>query len=148
ETASWEPSLRDCLRLRVFDLLVPVAFAGSAVVVDFFEWLRKNPIGVPALAVLPPDDELMRAAAAAVDDFIVTPLRPGELHQRIARLIGGGTDQCIKAAAHENLTRELALKGLVGRHPAFVRTIEQLPLMAGNNSPILITGETGTGKEL
>ena len=38
ETASWGPSLHDCLRLRVFDLLVPVAFAGSAAVVDFFEW--------------------------------------------------------------------------------------------------------------
>jgi DNA-binding NtrC family response regulator len=52
------------------------------------------------------------------------------------------------AATQERRTRELGFAELVGNHPAFLRTIEQIPLLARNNSPVLITGETGTGKEL
>jgi len=149
ETAAWTPAVRERLSARAVDLVVPVAHANLSAAIDLFGWLAGNPIGVPVLAVLPPDGEVMRAAAAAVDDFIVTPLRPGELRQRIARLIGAEADGgAAMAAAHENLTRELALTGLVGSHPAFLRTLAQIPVVARSPSPILITGETGTGKEL
>jgi two-component system, NtrC family, response regulator GlrR len=52
----------------------------------------------------------------------------------------------------ENLVRHVrdvqALARLVGRSPALLRTIEQLPAMAQSEAPVLILGETGTGKEL
>lgn len=41
-----------------------------------------------------------------------------------------------------------ALAKLVGKSPALLRTIEQLPAMAQSEAPVLIVGETGTGKEL
>ncbi|MGD0125404.1 MAG: sigma-54 dependent transcriptional regulator [Terriglobia bacterium] len=41
-----------------------------------------------------------------------------------------------------------ALAKLVGESPALLKTIEQLPAMAGSGAAVLITGETGTGKEL
>jgi DNA-binding NtrC family response regulator len=128
--------------------VVAVAVPSRPSVHDFFQWLAKTPIGAPTLAVLSGDDDLMRAAANAVDDFIVVPFQPVELQHRVARLLGGETVEGAKAAAHERLTRELALTGLVGRHPAFLRTIEQIPAVARGHTPILITGETGTGKEL
>jgi DNA-binding NtrC family response regulator len=37
---------------------------------------------------------------------------------------------------------------LVGRHPSLLRLIEQIPAVAGGEAPVLIAGETGTGKEL
>ncbi len=37
---------------------------------------------------------------------------------------------------------------LVGQHPAFVAALERLARFARSDSPVLITGETGTGKEL
>jgi two-component system response regulator GlrR len=37
---------------------------------------------------------------------------------------------------------------LVGRDPAFRRVVEMIPIIARSGSPTLITGETGTGKEL
>jgi DNA-binding NtrC family response regulator len=46
------------------------------------------------------------------------------------------------------LEREMALSRLVGRDPAFLKTVERVPLFAASNAPVLITGETGTGKEL
>jgi hypothetical protein len=61
---------------------------------------------------------------------------------------GGEGEYEANAKAHERLTRELALTGLVGRHPAFLHTTEQIPAVARCSTPVLITGETGTGKEL
>ena len=148
ECAQWGSPLHDRLHERRLDLVVAVAVPSCHLVVDFFHWLAKNPIGAPTLAILPADDDLMAAAAESVDDFVIAPFRPGELQCRVARLLGAAADDSAKAAAHEHLTRELALTGLVGKHPAFLRTIEQIPVMARSHSPILITGETGTGKEL
>jgi two-component system response regulator GlrR len=148
ECVPWDSPLPERLRRQPLDLVVAVAVPGRPSVHDFFQWLAKTPIGAPTLAVLSGDDDLMRAAAKAVDDFIVVPFQPVELQHRVARLLGGETDEGAKAAAHERLTRELALTGLVGRHPAFLRTIERIPAVARCHTSILITGETGTGKEL
>jgi DNA-binding NtrC family response regulator len=41
-----------------------------------------------------------------------------------------------------------ALAKLVGESPALLKTIEQLPAIAGSDATVLIMGETGTGKEL
>ena len=148
ECASWDSPLPERLRKQPLDLVVAVAVPDRPSVHDFFHWLAKTPIGVPTLAVLSGDDDLMRAAVKAVDDFIVVPFRPIELQHRVTRLLGGEADDAAKAAAHERLTRELALTGLVGRHPTFLHIIEQISAVARCPTPILITGETGTGKEL
>ena len=148
ECAPWNSPLSERLRKQPLDLVVAVAVPGPPSVHNFFQWLAKTPIGAPTLAVLSEDDNLLRAAAMAVDDFIVAPFHPGELQHRVARLLGSESDNEAKAAAHERLTQELALAGLVGRHPTFLHTIGPIPAVARWHTPILITGETGTGKEL
>ena len=40
------------------------------------------------------------------------------------------------------------MEELVGRAPLFLRTVQQLPLVGRGDATVLITGETGTGKEL
>ena len=40
------------------------------------------------------------------------------------------------------------LSKLVGRAPALLRMIEQIPAVAASGAPVLVVGETGTGKEL
>ena len=37
---------------------------------------------------------------------------------------------------------------IVGKSTAFLREIEKIPVIAKSNSTVLISGETGTGKEL
>jgi DNA-binding NtrC family response regulator len=145
ESAGWGVPLQQRLRQREFDLVVAITTTSPS---EVLSWLNRNPIGIPTLAILPSDDDLIRGAAGSVDDFIVSPFRPEELQRRLSRLLGEGPDECARVAAHEQLTRELALAGIVGGHPAFQRTIEQIPIVARAGSPILITGETGTGKEL
>lgn len=46
------------------------------------------------------------------------------------------------------LSKAQALAKLIGDAPSFLRTIEQIPAVAGSGATVLISGETGTGKEL
>jgi DNA-binding NtrC family response regulator len=148
EHIQWSSLVLERLREHQVDLVVAVAAPRCSRAANFFRWLVKNPIGTPTLAVLPADDGLIQLAAQAVDDFIVEPIHPGDWRHRVARLLANDPRDNNMAATQEHRTRELGLAELVGNHPAFLRTIEQIPLVARNNSPVLITGETGTGKEL
>lgn len=115
---------------------------------DLFHWLRETPFIAPTLGVIPEeaDDELVQFASQIVDDFVFAPVRAREISHRLQRLIGEGRADA--TTVDEGLAKELVLAGLVGRDPAFLRTIEKIPLAARSKSPVLIVGETGTGKEL
>lgn len=148
EHIQWSSLGFERLREHRADLVVAVAAPGCSYAANFFRWLVKNPIGTPTLAVLPADNGLIQLAAQAVDDFMVEPIHSGEWRHRVARLLANDPADDNMAVTKEHRTRELELAELVGDHPAFLRTIEQIPLVARNSSPVLITGETGTGKEL
>jgi DNA-binding NtrC family response regulator len=51
-------------------------------------------------------------------------------------------------SALSQLRSHEALSRLVGEAPKFLASIERLPLIARSNATVVITGETGTGKEL
>jgi DNA-binding NtrC family response regulator len=98
----------------------------------------------PVLALVP--REGVGAVADWADDFMVWPGDPAELAgriERLARAAGGEVD-----AACRRLSEELALAQLVGSEPCFVAVVRQIALFAKSNMPVLIAGETGTGKEL
>jgi two-component system response regulator GlrR len=148
ERIEWLPALRDRIRERNPDLLVLVAVSATAQAASLMVLLQNKPLPTPALIILPNDasDELIGLASQVLDDFIFAPVRSSEFQHRIDRIIG-----CGKATARdvdEHLIRELALAGLIGRNPAFLRAISKIPPAARSNGPVLITGETGTGKEL
>src|SRR5258706_1620353 len=65
---------------------------------------------------------------------------------RVIRLLGM---QALAEEGIENkLRKDLGLNQLVGCHPAFLHAVQQALLFAASEAPLLITGETGTGKEL
>lgn len=101
----------------------------------------------PLIVIVDEDDaELLRLAADTADDFLFAPIRPTELCQRVARLLSGpGHDL---ASVRAQLTDDDALNRLVGRAPAFVSAIRLVPRLARTDATVVITGETGTGKEL
>jgi len=129
-------------------LLLAVAVPESKEAMQFFQSLLANGHRIPTLAVLPnePSEELLRTASQTADDFIFWPVRQPELRQRVNRLLG--TNQNAIEAAQRMLTGELGLAQLVGSAPAFLDVIGQIVRMAPSEAPVLITGETGTGKEV
>jgi len=145
--ASWDAFSPEELHASQESMLVANAVPGSELAINFFRWLHKNPISIPTFAILPEEDgELLQAAADAVDDFLLFPFRAGELRRRIARLLGPKSPSLEEIQA--SLAREIGMHHLVGQDPAFLKVLSQVALFAASDAPVLLTGETGTGKEL
>jgi two-component system, NtrC family, response regulator GlrR len=91
-----------------------------------------------------PDDvfELLKAGAA---DFMTAPLKAFEVLPRAWRLLQQ-SDHSRKLT--ETLRTGLGLKQLIGQSPGFLLQVEKIPLIARCEANVLITGETGSGKEL
>ncbi|HEY3629011.1 MAG TPA: sigma-54 dependent transcriptional regulator [Terracidiphilus sp.] len=145
--SDWRSLLPEQLPLREERLLVANAVPRSDEAVHFFYWLRDHPLPVPTLAILPGEDsELLQIAAEGVDDFLLHPVHGGELQRRIARLLGRQPRS--SEDVRECLIGELSLRQIVGKAPVFRRVLAQAGLFASSDAPVLLTGETGTGKEL
>jgi len=131
-------------------LLVAVAIPPEPAPLRLFKWLREHPIPRPTLAVLSSeiDDQTLSVISQATDDFVLWPIRAVELLHRVQRIIGPGTKRDELESAREHLTEVFGMEQIVGEHPKFVRAIKTIPLIAKSDLPVLITGPTGTGKEL
>lgn len=76
-------------------------------------------------------------------DVLITPLRNPEVCFRVRRIIGGEQIESTGARVAE----AIGLAQLVGEDPVFVALKRRIPLAAQFESTVLLTGETGTGKE-
>jgi len=128
--------------------IVAVAVPAVPEVSRVFEWLRDHPIHTPTLVVLPPElnGPLVQLSAHVSEDFLLSPIRLPELQQRLRRVLGVVDGDV--AEAREHLLQDVGMTQLVGHDPVFLDAIRQVPRFARSESPVLITGETGTGKEL
>jgi DNA-binding NtrC family response regulator len=133
---------------RQADLLLVVALAADHAPTEaWFRSRRNTPLAIPMVAVLPDcgGDAFQRLIAELAADFVLWPARWDEIHLRVIRILGEPADV---GALQDRLIDEAGLNQFVGRDPAFLRVIAQIPLVARSNCPVLVTGETGTGKEL
>jgi DNA-binding NtrC family response regulator len=151
QTVPWSEASPALLTRSGVDLFVPIVDTFDAASSAFFATLASEGGRRPVLAVLPAshfDSPQFRQAAAAADDFVLRPVRLEEWRERVARLAGrdgrDGGDEAVAA----RLADVLGLLQLVGRSPCFLDVVRKVPLVARSGSPALVTGETGTGKEL
>jgi DNA-binding NtrC family response regulator len=115
-------------------------------------WLPRPPV-VP-VSDTNSRDELLEAIKQGADDFITPPLDPVEIYLRLQKLLeqtcGGET------LAHnlvEQIEEKLRSKGncskpLIGQSESFLAAVRKLPNIAISDDTVLISGETGTGKEV
>jgi DNA-binding NtrC family response regulator len=95
----------------------------------------------------------VEAAYASIEmgasDFIAKPFEITQLAALAQRLLEARREkdeQTIKSAA--NLPDDFSASGLIGRSPPMVAVYKLVAFAARSNATVLITGETGTGKEL
>jgi DNA-binding NtrC family response regulator len=131
------------------DLVLAVTTPSSPSLTTTFDRLRDRAIRVPLFAVLSfdTDDSLLRVVSSTADDFIFgPPVRALELRHRLQRVLAEPRHDL--EIARRKLMEKLGLTQLVGKDPVFLTAIEQVPRFAKAEASVLITGETGTGKEL
>jgi DNA-binding NtrC family response regulator len=101
----------------------------------------------PVMVVTDVDDseQLLALLQMGVDDCITPPLRENDLTLRLCRLLRY-KDQSL--ALTRKFKERLCLENMIGESQEFRRVIDKLPLVAGCDASVLISGETGTGKEI
>lgn len=84
---------------------------------------------------------------SVLDDFVCCPFGVADLAVRIRRL---GDIQIKQPENSSDPAEDLLFEipGLVGKSPPFRKALGQIPLLSRSDAPVLILGETGTGKEL
>jgi len=147
ERSSWASLTFEALRHASVDLVVALALSEMERAARFFRWLPGNAVPYGTLAVLPAqaDLETLKINLNVVDDFVLWPVSEDELCYRIGRIIGSRDPN---RAVREQLNTEFGMANLVGQDPAFVEVVRRIPTIARSDAPVLITGETGTGKEV
>jgi DNA-binding NtrC family response regulator len=82
-----------------------------------------------------------------VDDFLSCPFQDSELFLRVKRLLQ--TRRLTNGSPRaEGIKENLRLESLVGESDNFLRAVQKVPPLALSRATVLISGETGTGKEL
>ncbi len=89
--------------------------------------------------------ETLTLLKKGASDFITPPLKAIDTLPRVWRLLEKASKQ---SAATQNLKEKFGLKLLVGKAANFVAEIRKIPLIAKCDNRVLISGETGTGKEM
>jgi len=131
------------------DLVVPVGIPPTPALPALLDWARAGASSRPLLGVLARDAPgvLLHAASRALDDFVLWPAGPGEIECRVLRLLGQARVET-EGRPREAGAGEVALRSLIGESPVFRRAVARIPLVAAADAAVLVTGETGTGKEL
>lgn len=86
-----------------------------------------------------------RAIKEGAFDYLPKPFELDELELVVARALEAGS---LRREARRAAASALLGRPFVGRAPAFRRTLDRALKLASRNVPVLVQGETGSGKEL
>src|SRR5438067_2269504 len=112
-----------------------------------FRFMRRECPAAPVIVVTEAGeaDEMFEWLKLGAADFITAPLKASDLLPRVWQLL----EQTPQTGRQTQALKEnLGTKLLVGESPAFLNAISKIPVLAKCNASVLISGETGTGKEL
>ncbi len=115
---------------------------------SLFPSLRRSPPEPPVVVVSDTDapDEMFEMIKLGAADFITSPLTPTGILPRLWRLL----EQTVRGEtlAHRLKEKFFGTKALVGESQTFLEAVNKIPLIAQYDTTVLISGETGTGKEV
>jgi len=141
DTASDGQQAAERLKDLHFDLLLVDLRMPGIDGISLVEALRLWGHGVPILMIsgFGTVDSAVRALQTGVDDFLLKPVEPDVLSAHVADLLERRPQQA---------NVEPAEAGIVGRSAPMRALVERMRRVAVTDTTVLITGETGTGKEL
>jgi DNA-binding NtrC family response regulator len=93
-------------------------------------------------------DSAVEALRAGASDYLMKPLRPAQLEVVFQRLAARRTLESEVETLRGELQETGKLGELIGKSPAMVKVFDTIRRVARSNTPVLITGQSGTGKEV
>lgn len=119
--------------------------------IEFTDQFRKNHENIPVILITTSksSDAAVEAINRGAYDFIVKPIHFPQLQVSVERAVHiKGLNQNLKELREQIKAPLIHAKGMIGKSPKFVETIEVARKIAKSKANIFITGESGTGKEL
>jgi DNA-binding NtrC family response regulator len=92
--------------------------------------------------------EAIAAVREGAHDYLRKPLASDDIARRIERIAAEVSIQRQLVTARVQLARRDASEQIVGRSTVMCRMMDRLNTIAASDAPVLLLGETGTGKEL
>jgi DNA-binding NtrC family response regulator len=92
-------------------------------------------------------DTAIEALRLGAVDYLLKPFKPQELVAKL-RLLGEHRRLVLENRNLRRTVEEAAPSGMIGGSPAMVKVLETVDRVASLPSHVLITGESGTGKDL
>jgi two-component system response regulator HydG len=121
--------------------------------IDGLEGLRRFHARIPDLPVIVVTafasvETAVEAMKAGAFDYLKKPFEPEELELMVSRAVEHGQLRRENRRLKSALDGSFVAHGIVGRAPAMREVISVLERIAPTDVPVLIEGESGTGKDL
>ena len=147
--ASAEQALARFPEFRPDVILVDVELPGMNGL-ELLGHLKEDLERIPAIIITGrgSDERVVQAIEAGAYWYIEKPLKPPVLRALLERALGRARDRQAVAALTRDLRQAGKLGTLVGSSPAMQEVMRQVELAAPSTASVLITGETGSGKEM
>jgi DNA-binding NtrC family response regulator len=111
--------------------------------------LKKHPhLSVIIMTAFGTIETAVEAMKIGAEDYLVKPFKIEELEIRLVRIQNLARKKAELTSLQDKFRKDEWPHGLIGRAPCIKKIIERISIFANHDAPILITGETGTGKEV
>jgi two-component system response regulator AtoC len=117
---------------------------------EFLAWVRNNAPDIDVIMLTAHED--MNTAIAAIKagarEFLIKPLDLDQLELVLSRCFRDRTTRRRMQHLSTEAAAPYAVQRLVGRDPKMIAISKTIGSLAASRTPVLIRGETGTGKEV
>src|SRR5579862_8129032 len=131
--------------LVLLDLMMP-DLSGMEVLTDVREHDRETPIFM--ITAYGSVEAAVNALKLGASDYFSKPWDNEKLIIEIGRMIAGRRLESENTQLRRALKQRYSFPNIIGKSERMVRMLDLVSQVASSRSTILITGETGTGKEL
>jgi len=145
-TADIDAAIEACRRFRPEAILLDVRLGkrdGLAALPDLRAVVGDVPVVV--MTAFGDLDTAVRAVQAGAVDYLLKPFDLEKVSQVVARMLA---DRVTPAPVADEPATAVTPGQIIGSSPPMQEVFKQIALVAPTDLPVLITGDTGTGKEL